>query len=150
MRVRDVMTQNPACCTKDTSLTDVARLMVENDCGAIPVAEKDGGRLIGVITDRDIVCRTLADGKDPFQMAAGDCMSIPVQSVSPDASLDDCAAVMREHQVRRVFVKDESGACIGVIAQADLARQASENKTASVVKQVSEPGHNCGQGGCQA
>jgi CBS domain-containing protein len=139
MQVQDIMTQNPACCTKDTSLTDVARMMVDNDCGAIPVVESNNSpRLVGVITDRDIVCRTLADGKDPFQMAAGDCMSEPVETVRADADVGECARLMKEHQIRRVFVTD-GGRCAGVVAQADLAKEASPHETAGVVKEVSEP-----------
>jgi len=140
MQVKDIMTQNPTCCTKDTSLTDVARMMVDCDCGAIPVAESNNNpRLVGVITDRDIVCRTLADGKDPFQMAAGDCMSQPVEAVRADADIAECMRLMKEHQIRRVFVTDGSGRCVGVVAQADLAQEAPPHETAGVVKQVSEP-----------
>jgi CBS domain-containing protein len=140
MQVKDIMTQNPVCCTKDTSLTDVARMMGDNDCGAIPVAESNNNpRLVGVITDRDIVCRTLADGKNPLQMTAGTCMSEPVQTVRADADVGECSRLMKEYQVRRVFVTDAGGRCVGVVAQADLARQAPPHETASVVKEVSEP-----------
>src|SRR5689334_4887730 len=107
MQVKDVMSKGLAFCTKDTSLTDVARMMVDNDCGAIPVVESNQSRKpVGMITDRDIVCRTLADGKDPFEMAAGDCMTAEVFTVSPDANLEECAQVMKGHQVRRVLVVD--------------------------------------------
>jgi CBS domain-containing protein len=137
MQVKDIMTPDPACCTRDTSLTDVARLMAEQDCGAIPVAE--GGRLVGMITDRDIVCRTLANGKDPFEMAAGDCMTSPVASVRPESSLEECARAMQKNQIRRMPVVDQNGRCCGLVAQADLARHAPEPQTAQTVKQVSQP-----------
>jgi CBS domain-containing protein len=140
-RVRDIMTPDPACCTKDTSLTDVARLMVEHDCGAIPVVERnENGRLVGVITDRDIVCRTLANGEDPYQMAAGDCMSSAPITVRPDTRLEECARKMEQHQLRRILVVDASGRCCGVVAQADLARHAEEEQTGDVVKKVSQSG----------
>jgi CBS domain-containing protein len=139
--VRDIMTPDPVCCTRDTSLTDVARLMVEHDCGAIPVVQSnDNGRLVGVITDRDIVTRTLANGEDPFQMAAGDCMSSAPISVRPDTSLEDCAGTMEQHQLRRILVLDASGRCCGIVAQADLARHADESRTGDVVKNVSQSG----------
>jgi len=140
-RVRDVMTPDPACCTRDTSLTDVARLMVEHDCGAIPVVQSnENGRLVGVITDRDIVCRTLANGEDPYQMAAGDCMSSAPISVRTDTSLEECARKMEQHQLRRILVLDASGRCCGIVAQADLARHADETRTGDVVKNVSQSG----------
>ena len=143
MNVRDIMTANPAVCTKDTSLTDVARMMVENDCGALPVVDNmNNRRPVGIITDRDIVTRTLADGKDPFEMAAGDCMTAAVYSVRPDASGDDCAAVMKEHQVRRVLVTDEAGRVCGIVAQADIAVDRSNRKTGDVVEGISENAKN--------
>ncbi len=139
MQVKDIMTGNPSFCTKDTSLTDVARMMVDCDCGAIPVVESNNNpKLVGIVTDRDIVCRTLADGKDPFQMAAGDCMSLDVVTVRPDADVEECARQMQQHQIRRIVVA-ENGKLCGVVAQADLAKKASPDKTAQTVKKVSEP-----------
>ena len=139
MQVKDVMTEGPVWCTKDTSLADVARLMVKADTGIIPVVEGNNRKLVGVITDRDIVCRTLADGKDPYQMAAGDCMSTPVVSVKPDADLEECSRLMEEKQVRRVPVVDQGGNCCGMVAQADIARTAPDRQAARVVKEVSQP-----------
>jgi len=140
MQVKDIMTSSPKSCTKDTSLTDVARMMVDHDCGAIPVVESNQSRKpSGVITDRDIVCRTLADGKDPFQMAAGDCMTADALSVSEDADMGEAARVMKEHQVRRVLVTDNKGMCVGIVAQADLAEHAPEHETGDVVRDVSHP-----------
>jgi CBS domain-containing protein len=137
MRVREVMTEKPACCGKDTGLRDVARMMVDHDCGIIPVVEND--RLIGAITDRDIVCRTLAQGKDPYQMAAGDCMSRPAVTVRADDDLDACMRLMEEHQVRRIFVTDDEGHCRGVVAQADLAQHGLDHETGHVVREISQP-----------
>jgi CBS domain-containing protein len=138
MQVRDVMTPEPACCTKDTSLTDVARMMVDNDCGAIPVVESNQNkRPVGIVTDRDIVCRTLADGKDPFQMAAGDCMSTPPVTVTPDTSVEECEEIMKQHQLRRILVQDDNGCCCGILAQADLAVHCPERDTGDVVREVS-------------
>ncbi len=139
MQVKEIMTGSPSYCTKDTSLTDVARMMVDCDCGAIPVVEgKTNPKLVGIVTDRDIVCRTLADGKDPFQMAAGDCMSLDVVTVRPDADVDECARQMQQHQIRRIVVAENGNLC-GVVAQADLAKKASPDKTAQTVKKVSQP-----------
>lgn len=139
MQVRAMMTANPFCCTKDTALTEVARMMVDGDCGAIPVVDHlQSKKPIGLITDRDIVCRTLANGKDPFQMAAGDCMTAPVFTVNPETSLEDCAHQMAQHQLRRMLVVDQEGRCCGIVAQADLAEHAPEHETACMVKGVSQ------------
>lgn len=140
MEVKDIMTKNPACCTTDSNLQEVAQLMVEHDCGETPVVEnKQNMKLVGVITDRDITCRSVAVGKNPLKMTAGDCMSSPCITVTLDMSLEDCCKVMEENQVRRVPVVDESGACCGIVAQADIAQHASKKETARVVKGVSLP-----------
>ncbi len=140
MQVKDIMTKNPACCTSDTNLQEVARLLVEHDCGQSPVVQdKQTMKLVGVITDRDITCRTVAVGKNPLEMTAGDCMSSPCVTVTPEMSLEDCCTVMEENQVRRVPVVDESGACCGIVAQADIAQHGSKQETAQVVKSVSQP-----------
>jgi CBS domain-containing protein len=140
MQVKDIMTKNPACCTPDTNLQEVARLMVELDCGESPVVQSNQSmKLVGVITDRDITCRTVAVGKNPLEMTAGDCMSSPCITVTPEMSVEDCCHVMEENQVRRVPVVDENGACCGIVAQADIAQHASKQETARVVKEVSRP-----------
>ncbi len=147
MQVRDVMSQDVACCTRDTSLSDVARMMKDRNCGEIPVIESNSSKqLVGVITDRDIVCRTLADGRDPMQMAAGDCMSQPVVTVTPEASLEECMQKMQRHQIRRLPVADRGGQCCGMVAQADLARHAPSHQAGEVVKQVSQPREMVGAG----
>ena len=89
------MTADPQCCTADTPLNEVAKLMVECDCGEIPVV--DGAKLIGVVTDRDIVCRIVAKGKNPSAMTAQDAMTQPVISVTEDCSLEELLAKMEEH-----------------------------------------------------
>jgi len=140
MEVREIMTPNPVCCTPDTHLEAVARLMVRHDCGEIPVVENEESmRLIGVITDRDIVCRTLAQGKNPQSMTVRECMSSPCVTVTPETSLEDCCQVMEEHRIRRVPVADRNGYCCGMVSQADIARRASTEQAAEVLKEVSQP-----------
>ena len=140
MQVREIMTSNPACCTADTNLQEVAMLMVEHDCGETPVvADKKSMKLIGVITDRDITVRTVAEGRNPLEMTAGDCMSTPCVTVTLDMSVDECCKVMEEYKVRRVPVVDEKGSCCGIVAQADIAQHATRQETAQVVKGVSQP-----------
>ena len=140
MQVNDIMTENPACCTADTNLQEVARLMVENDCGCIPVVEdEETMRPVGVVTDRDITCRCVAEGRNPLEITAGDIMSSPVVTTTPETSVEDCCGVMEENQVRRVPVVDARGGCCGIVAQADLALKTEEQKTAEVVREVSQP-----------
>ncbi len=140
MKVQEIMTSNPVCCTPDTQLEAVARLMVQHDCGEIPVVEsKDTMRLVGVITDRDIVCRTVAQGKNPLNVAAGECMSTPCVTVTPEMSIEDCCQVMEEYRIRRVPVVDQNACCCGMVAQADIAQRAQTGQTAEVVKEVSRP-----------
>lgn len=146
MQVRDIMTGDPACCSPETSVQEAARLMVENDCGEIPVVDKQGAP-VGVITDRDIACRCVAEGKR-LDMPVSEAMSAPAVTVAEDASLDDCCALMEENQVRRVPVVDANGKCCGIVAQADIARTADEDRTAELVRDVSEPSRAASKAAC--
>ena|SRR6478735_9160321 len=136
---REIMTPAPQCCTGDTTLNDVANLMVEADCGEIPITD-GSNRLIGVITDRDIVCRVVAKGKNPSSVTASECMSEPVVVVKEDTSLEDVLAVMEKHRIRRVPVVDASGSCCGIISQADVALSSTDNKAGELVREVSKGG----------
>jgi CBS domain-containing protein len=141
MHVKEFMTPRPACCTSSTPLREVAKAMVQNDCGEIPVVDGgDRGALLGVITDRDIVCRIVAEGKNPLDHTAADCMSTPVVVVWESTQVEDCARLMEEHQIRRVPVVDGGGACCGIVSQADIAQHASRRITAELVRDVSQPG----------
>ena len=95
MLVKDIMSSDPICCARDTSLRRVAEKMVEFDCGEIPVCD-ERGKPIGVVTDRDIVCRLVAKGHDPLEARAEDCMSQPVVTATPDMAIDDCARLMEQ------------------------------------------------------
>ena len=133
---RDVMTPDPACCTVSMTLDQVAKLMVQNDCGEIPVIDA-ADQLVGVITDRDIVCRVVAEGKNPIGHVAENYMTQPVISVRTDAPLKDVLNTMEKHQIRRVPVVDEQGCCAGIIAQADIAWMGAEEQVAELVREVS-------------
>lgn len=136
-RARDVMTPDPACCTPHTPLDEVAKLMVENDCGEIPVVDTND-RVIGVVTDRDIVCRVVADGKNPVGYTAETCMSQPVVTVDENTPIEDVVATMEKHQIRRVPVVADGGCCAGIISQADVARTEPEHEVAELVREVSQ------------
>jgi CBS domain-containing protein len=133
---RDVMTADPARCSAQTTLDEVAKLMVHNDCGEIPIVDT-ADRPVGVVTDRDIVCRVVAEGKNPSAHTAESCMSHPVLTVQADALLDEVLLMMEKFQVRRVPVVDRDGCCTGIIAQADVARVAREQEVGHLVQEVS-------------
>jgi CBS domain-containing protein len=141
MQVKEVMTANPVCCTPDTPLPEVAKMMVDNDCGEIPVVEgKNNKNPVGVVTDRDIVCRTVAKNKNPLDLTAADCMTKPIVTVVPETTVDECCRIMEEKQIRRVPVVDANGSCCGIVALADLALQTRSGVAGAVIKEVSEPG----------
>lgn len=140
MQVKQVMTADPACCVSETSLQEVAKMMVDHDCGEIPVVDdKNRKAPIGVITDRDIVCRTLAQGLNPVDLTVADCMTQPCVTVTPDMSVQECAHIMEENKIRRVPVVDADGGCCGIVSLADIALNAKKTVAGEVVKEVSEP-----------
>ena len=140
MNVQSIMTPDPACCTASTPLRDVARMMVDHDCGQIPVVD-EAQRPIGVVTDRDIAVRVVAEGRDANEATAGDAMSSPARTVSADTSLKDCLCVMEADQIRRVPVTDASGKLVGMVSLADIALANKPQATAELVREVSEPGN---------
>jgi CBS domain-containing protein len=133
---RDVMTPDPVCCRPHTSIDEVARLMVDGDFGEIPVIDS-ADHPIGVVTDRDIVRRVVAQGKNPIGYTAETCMTQPVVTVPSDARLEDVVSTMERHQIRRVPVVDDQGRCAGIISQADVARQAPPQEVAELLREVS-------------
>jgi CBS domain-containing protein len=133
---RDVMTLDPTCCTPHTTLDQVAKMMVQNNCGEIPVVDV-ADRPIGVVTDRDIVCRVVADGKNPMAHTAESCMSAPAVTVQADEAIEQVVATMEKHQIRRVPVVDERGCCAGIISQADVARVEPLSEIGELVREVS-------------
>lgn len=137
MQIQEIMTRNPVCCTPSTSMQEAAKLMADNDCGEIPVLD-DHKRPIGIVTDRDITCRGVAQGKDG-KTAVRDMISSPVFTTTAEASLEDCCKVLAEHQIRRIPVVDQNGACCGMVSQADIARHAPEQGTGDLLRRVSKP-----------
>jgi CBS domain-containing protein len=133
---RDVMTPDPVCCTPSTTLDEVAKLMAHNDCGEIPVVDT-AEHPIGVITDRDIVCRVVAEGRNPIAYKVEDFMSQPVVTVRDNTPLEEVVHTMEKHQIRRIPVVDERGCCAGIIAQADVAWTGDEHEVAELVREVS-------------
>jgi CBS domain-containing protein len=130
------MTPDPACCSAGTTLDQVAKMMAQHDCGEIPVVNTND-EPIGVVTDRDIVCRVVAAGKNPAAHTAESCMSQPVVTVNADDPLDRVVATMEKHQIRRVPVVDEHGCCTGIVSQADVAWAEPLPEVGELVREVS-------------
>ena len=140
MQVREVMTENPACCTPETDLQQVARMMIENDCGCIPVVDSQSNKKpVGTITDRDITIRTVAAGQNPLTMKASEIMSIDIATIKPDSSLEECFTAMEEKNIRRILVVDEKGGCCGIVAQADVAQHGKNPaRTTEFLREISD------------
>lgn len=136
MRIREIMTTAPICCSPDAKLDAVARLMLEHDCGEIPVC--DGKTLVGVVTDRDIAVRGLATRKNPFETPVSTIMTAHPYTVGEDAPLDSALMLMEKHQVRRVPVTRD-GKVVGIVSQADLIASLPSVKIAELLGAVSRP-----------
>jgi CBS domain-containing protein len=138
MQVSEVMTPDPACCTPNDPIEKAARLMIENDCGEIPVVGTlDNCQPVGVITDRDITTRTVGRGRDPLRMTVSEVMTTPMVSVAPDADIEKCFQLMEENRIRRLPVVDETDTCVGIVALADIARVTPRKESGEVLKDVS-------------
>jgi CBS domain-containing protein len=136
MNVSDIMTKTVATCQPNDNLQKVALLMKQNDCGAVPIVK--GNQVTGIITDRDIVIRAVAEGKNPLDLEAESCMTKDIRTVAENASLKECMDVMEKEQIRRVVVTGEDGQVCGIVAQADIALNAPRKETGDTVKRVSE------------
>ena len=138
MKVRDAMTAHPVTCAPETTLRDAARMMRETDCGALPVVGPDGYP-IGVVTDRDITIRAVAEGKSPTTKV-GDVMSHEVLYCFDDQELDDIAQNMAEMKVRRLPVVNRDKRLVGIISLGDLARREDSRTAGQTISEISEPG----------
>jgi CBS domain-containing protein len=136
-KVREVMTTRPRSVTPQTPLSEVAKLMEADDVGAIPVVE--GDRLVGIVTDRDIVVRAIAKEKDPRGMPAAEVSSRELVTVDPDDDLSDALKLMAQYQVRRLAVIEEDDRLVGVVSQADVAVHAKEKDAGEVLEEISRP-----------
>ena len=145
MKISELMTKNPCTVSPDAPVSEAARLMKEEDVGIVPVVERVGGaetrgRLVGVVTDRDIAVRHVAEGRTT-DTPVRDVMSGGVKTASPDDSVESVMALMGREQVRRIPVVDERGSLVGVVSQADLARKANDTaRVEKTVEQISQPG----------
>lgn len=135
--IRELMTANPTTVEASAKVVDAARAMRQQDVGPVPVVE-NGDRLAGIVTDRDIVLRVVADGGDPQSTTVGEIMSRDLVTVDPDQPLDEALRLMARHQVRRLPVCEEDGRLVGIVAQADIATELGDDRrTGQVVEEIS-------------
>jgi CBS-domain-containing membrane protein len=121
-------------------------MMVDNDCGCIPVVESyENMKPVGTITDRDIAVRTFTGNRNTLDLTASDVMTADIISIEPEMSIEECCDVMEDAQIRRVLVVDNNGACCGIVAQADIAEYASPHQTAKTVSEISDVSPKAGK-----
>ena len=134
-KVHEVMTERPRAVTPQTPVSEVAEVMETEDVGVVPVVE--GDRLVGIVTDRDIVVRAIAKGKDPRGMPASEVSSRELVTVSPDDDLSDALKLMAQYQVRRLAVTAEDERLVGVVSQADVALHAKDKEAGEILQGIS-------------
>ena len=140
MRVREMMTQNPVCCLPSDMAQRVAQTLRDENIGSMPVvSDRESKRLEGIITDRDLCCSIVAEGLDPKSTPIAAYITRNPVTCRAEQSLDSCAKLMQVHQIRRILVVDREARCIGILAQADLARSEESDKVQRTVAEISKP-----------
>ncbi len=135
-KVRDAMTSDPKSVEPDGSVRKAAQVMKDADTGIVPVVED--GRLVGTITDRDIAIRVVAEGKDAESSTVAQVASRELVTVDPEQELDEALRLMAKHQVRRLPVVVEDGRVVGILSQADVARDGADAETGQLVQEISQ------------
>ena len=135
-KVHEVMTDRPRAVTPETTVSEAAQLMKSDDIGSLPILE--GEQLTGMVTDRDIVIRAIAEGKDPRGMPVREVASRELVTVHAEDDLSDALKLMAREQVRRLPVVDENNRLVGILAQADIAAGAKEKDVGQMVEEISK------------
>jgi CBS domain-containing protein len=134
--IKDVMTSDPCTIDAEKSVAYAAKMMRDEDVGLAPIVE--GDKLIGMLTDRDIAIRVVAEGRNPDQVTVREIASKQVVTIDPQQELDEALRIMAKHQVRRLPVVEEDGRLVGVVAQADVAREGDDKQTGALVEEISQ------------
>ena len=134
--IRELMTKDPRTLSSGSTAMEAAQLMRDEDAGIVPVV--DGDKLVGTVTDRDIAIRVVAEGKSPESTTVGEIASRELVTIDPQQELDEALRLMARHQVRRLPVVEEDGKLVGIVAQADIARNASDAQTGDLVEDISK------------
>ena len=140
MTCGELMTPAPTCCHPEHTIIEVAEIMKREDVGLVPIVEQTDSKLVGVLTDRDIVMKVVAEGRDPRGTAVSEVMTTSPCACQEQDSIETVMTQMAAHQVRRIPIVDNSGSIVGIVAQADIAtRLANPRETGEVVQAISEP-----------
>lgn len=141
MKAQEIMTPHPVSVTPETRIQEAAQIMRDQNVGMLPVLENDGSkRLVGVVTDRDIAIRHVAEGHGSSDCPVREAMSEHVATANPDSNVEDVMEIMGREQVRRIPIVDERGDLVGVIAQADVVLRAEDDKKAErTIEEISQP-----------
>jgi CBS domain-containing protein len=138
MFVKEIMTKDLRVATPEMGLVAVARLMKECDCGAIPVVRSESDEEpVGIITDRDIAIRAVAESADIIEAKVEDYMTESAVTIEADETVEDCVKKMEEEKIRRIVVVDENGKCIGIITQAQIALNVPGQVTGELLQEIS-------------
>lgn len=138
MKAQEIMTKDPRVVTPETPVQEAARLMQSEDTGVLPVVESlQSRRLVGVVTDRDLALRVVAEGKVSAQVR--DAMSSGVKTAKPGDNVKDVMALMASEQVRRIPIVDDAGTVVGIVSQADVVREADDKRAEQTIEAISRP-----------
>lgn len=142
MKAREIMTKDPKSVTPDTPLTDAARIMKSEDVGVVPVVDASSSkRLVGILTDRDIAIRCVAEAKNAIHCRVSEIMSTAPRTARADDSVETIMELMSREQLRRIPIVDEKGALVGIVSQADVVLEVRDHKKAEkTVEKISQPG----------
>ena len=135
-QISELMSPNPCAIEADKPVAYAAKMMKDEDVGLAPIVE--GDRLVGTLTDRDIVTRVVAEGRDPQSVSVREVASTDLVTIDPQHDLGDALQLMARNQIRRLPVVEEGGRLVGVVAQADVAREAKDKQTGELVEEISK------------
>jgi CBS domain-containing protein len=142
MNCKNLMTPNPKVCTPSMTSEEAARIMGQENVGALPVIDRTSKKLVGIVTDRDLCLGVIAKGRNPAEVHVSDCMSTHLLTCGPQDDVQYCEQLMKQHQIRRIVVIDEHGCCMGIISQGDLALYTEgAQEIHDTLREVSKPGH---------
>jgi CBS domain-containing protein len=140
MKVRDIMTPEPVCCTPEDTVQEVATMLRDQDIGSMPVVlDQPSRKLAGVVTDRDLCCNVVAQGLNPAQTKVDGIFSLHPVTCRDGENIAVCEQLMEQHQIRRIPIVDGEGCCIGIVSQADLALHEKPERVSKLIAEVSKP-----------
>jgi len=140
MKIRELMTPDPVCCTPEDSAQKVAKILRDQDIGSVPVVmDQSSRKLLGMITDRDLCCSIVAEGLDPANTKIDRRFSLNPVTCREGENINNCEQLMQEHQIRRIPIVDGEERSIGIVTQADLALKENAEKVSKTVAEISKP-----------